>query len=277
MANLKQTDKLKFEKLFGMSSGYVLDFSNSTFQQFIFNTVKIDIYDLRFDIFGDSKAKRLRAFWQIESDYNVGFLMKEMLEYWKINKSLNNEEIKDNENAIFKDCLQISNRLLGIKTETETTEDDFLKKEFKDISLDKLDIDNAVVNVLNKRIVEIKKNLKSGASLSTIFLCGSVLEGILLGVALSNIEKFNQSSLSPKSRKTGKVLKIHEWTLNSLIDVAHDVGFLGLDVKKYSHSLRDFRNYIHPYEQMSSGFSPDIDTAKISWQVLQAAISDLKK
>ena len=28
---------------------------------------------------------------------------------------------------------------------------------------------------------------------------------------------------------------------------------------------------------MSSGFSPDIDTAKISWQVLQAAISDLTK
>jgi hypothetical protein len=48
-------------------------------------------------------------------------------------------------------------------------------------------------------------------------------------------------------------------------------------VKKYSHSLRDFRNYIHPYEQLSSRFDPDIKTAKISFQVLKAAIADLEK
>lgn len=39
--------------------------------------------------------------------------------------------------------------------------------------------------------------------------------------------------------------------------------------------LRDFRNYIHPYEQWSSGFNPDEHTALISWQVLKAAIHDL--
>jgi len=108
-------------------------------------------------------------------------------------------------------------------------------------------------------------------------MCGSVLEGILLGVALKNMKEFNQSSASSKDKETGKVLPFQDWTLSNLIDVAYSVGKLGLDVRKFSHSLRDFRNYIHPYLQMSSGFSPDIDTAKISWQVLQAAISDLTK
>ena len=65
--------------------------------------------------------------------------------------------------------------------------------------------------------------------------------------------------------------------MSNFIDVSHKLGFLGLDVKKYSHSLRDFRNYIHPYQQMASRFNPDIETAKISWQVLKAAIIDLSK
>lgn len=110
-----------------------------------------------------------------------------------------------------------------------------------------------------------------------MILCGSILEGILLGIALKNMKEFNQSPSSPKDKDSGKVLPFQDWTLSSFIDVAYSIGMLGLDVRKFSHSLRDFRNYIHPYLQVSSGFSPDIDTAKISWQVLQAAISDLTK
>jgi hypothetical protein len=45
----------------------------------------------------------------------------------------------------------------------------------------------------------------------------------------------------------------------------------------FSHSLRDFRNFIHPYQQHLLNFSPDKHTAKISWQVLQAVIDDLSK
>jgi hypothetical protein len=63
--------------------------------------------------------------------------------------------------------------------------------------------------------------------------------------------------------------------LESLINVAHEVGLLSLDVKKHSHSLKDFRNYIHPRQQAVQKFNPDMHTAKISWQVLQAAIANL--
>jgi hypothetical protein len=107
-----------------------------------------------------------------------------------------------------------------------------------------------------------------------IFLAGSSLEGILLGIASSSPKEFNQSEVSPKD-KTGKVLPFHQWTLNNFIDVAYDTGRIKEDVKKFSHSLRDFRNYIHPYEQVSSKFNPDEQTARICWQVLKAAIFQL--
>lgn len=277
MASMNQIDKLKYEKLFGMESGYILDFSNSSFQRFIAETIKIDVYDPKYAIFGDSKANRLRAVWQLESDYKVGLLLKEMLEYWKTKILLQGKSLTEGEKSIYTDCIVIIGKLLGDKVEKAETKEDFLKKDFKSISLERLNLDGTVIGVIEKRISEIQINLESGASLSAIIMCGSVLEGILLGIASSNMRKFNESAISPKDKFTGKVLPFQDWTLSHLIDVANNIGMLGLDVKKYSHSLRDFRNYIHPFQQLNSGFSPDMDTAKISWQVLKAAISDLSK
>jgi hypothetical protein len=54
-----------------------------------------------------------------------------------------------------------------------------------------------------------------------------------------------------------------------------EVGLLKLDVKKFSHGLRDFRNFSHPYEPMVSGFSPDEHTAKVCFQVLKAALASV--
>lgn len=89
-------------------------------------------------------------------------------------------------------------------------------------------------------------------------------------------KEFNQSKSSPKD-KDGKVRPFHDWTLNNFIDVAYDVGLLMDDVRKFSHALRDFRNYIHPYQQVSSGFNPDVHTAAICWQVLKAAMYQLSE
>lgn len=116
--------------------------------------------------------------------------------------------------------------------------------------------------------------MPSDAPLTVIFLLGSVLEGILLNVACQNSQKFNQTKSSPND-KNNKVKNFPEWSLAQLIDTAYDAGFLKLDVKKFSHELRDFRNYIHPHQQSQSGFSLTNHTAKICLQVLNAAITDL--
>src|ERR1035437_5447869 len=100
MANLRQNEFLILEKQFSMEKGYVLDFSNPSFKQFIYNVCGLDIYNPKYDIRGDSKAKRLRAFWQIETDIIVGKLINEMLAYWKTSRRVNNIEIKKEEAII---------------------------------------------------------------------------------------------------------------------------------------------------------------------------------
>ncbi|MDM1551186.1 hypothetical protein [Empedobacter falsenii] len=176
----------------------------------------------------------------------------------------------------------IFQKLDKVIIETESTskgelkEEEFLNQEFKDLSIDHIGLDGTITDVLNYRFSEIKICLEKDAPLSAIFLIGSTLEGLLLGVALKNIKEFNQANSSPKD-KDGKVKQFPMWSLSNFIDVAYELKLLNLDVKKFSHTLRDFRNYIHPFEQMSSNFQPDKHTAKICWQVLKAGIFQLTK
>jgi len=64
-----------------MSSGYVLDFTNRTFAEFVLDSTRRDIYDSRYDSASGSKAHRLRAFWQKEDNRLVAKLMGDMLNY----------------------------------------------------------------------------------------------------------------------------------------------------------------------------------------------------
>jgi hypothetical protein len=158
----------------------------------------------------------------------------------------------------------------------ETTENDFLDREFKNVNVQGLGLEGAVTNVLHYRLNEIEKCFSSESPLAVILLAGSTLEGILLGLAIKYPKEFNSSKSSPKD-KNGKARPFHEWNLAGFIDVAKDLGLIQHDTHKFSHSLRDFRNYIHPFEQMSSGFNPREHTAKICLQVLKAAISEINE
>jgi len=81
MSSLTNMEKRKFEQLLGMGTGYVLDFSNRTFQEFILDSVHRDISDRRYEYGSGSKANRLRSFWQQEADGIVGKLMGDMLDH----------------------------------------------------------------------------------------------------------------------------------------------------------------------------------------------------
>ena len=126
--------------------------------------------------------------------------------------------------------------------EVKINEIEFLKAEFKDISISSLPVDSCLIPYLEARMTEIRQCLSVKASLSAIFLIGSTLEGVLLGVASKYPAIYNKANSAPKDVKIGKPRNFNEWTLNNLIDVSCEVGFLMEDVKKFSHALRDVRN-----------------------------------
>lgn len=279
MASLSNIEKAKLEKLFEMSSGYVLDFTNASFRQFVRDSTGVDIQAPKYGGDKISKAKRLRQFWDGESDVRVGKLIEDIITVL-IDPDTNVNCTSVPPETLLESCLTTAYRLQGKpapKKETPKNIEEFLNQDVDEVPLSKLKLDGQVSDVLDGRIKELKRCLKADAPLAVIFLCGSILEGILLGVASADPKKFNQSPVSPRDAQSGKTRQFHEWTLNDFIDVSHNLGILGLDVKKYSHVLREFRNYIHPYQQLSSGFCPDNHTAKICWQVLKAALNDIHK
>jgi hypothetical protein len=80
MSDLTFAEKRKFEKLLGMGTGYVLNYSNRTFAEFVTDSTGCDIYDSRYDNGSGSKANRLRAFWKKEDNHLVGKLMTDMFD-----------------------------------------------------------------------------------------------------------------------------------------------------------------------------------------------------
>ena len=59
---LRPIEMRLLEELTGMRTGYVLDFSDNTFEEFFAAEIGIDIYDDTYAEFGGSKGKRLRGF-----------------------------------------------------------------------------------------------------------------------------------------------------------------------------------------------------------------------
>jgi hypothetical protein len=107
VADLTFIEKLKFEKLLGMSSGYVLDFSNRTLQEFVADSIGLNIYDQKY-ITGHSgsKANCLRSLLRAEPDRVVGKLLKDFLEYFR---QIRHDPALD---PIVNDCSAIAIRLI---------------------------------------------------------------------------------------------------------------------------------------------------------------------
>jgi len=81
-----------------MSGGYVLNLSNRTFQEFIFDSTGLDIDTDEVGGTG-SKANGLRYFWKSQPDHIVGELLKEFVDYVEVASPLKEQ------------CRAIANRL----------------------------------------------------------------------------------------------------------------------------------------------------------------------
>ena len=80
MSDLTRKERSALEAFLGMSSGYVLNFSDRTYARFFAEEVDRDIDDPRFRIESGSKAWRMRAFWNQEDNWVVAKCLAALLE-----------------------------------------------------------------------------------------------------------------------------------------------------------------------------------------------------
>lgn len=135
--------------------------------------------------------------------------------------------------------------------------------------------DAVLADILVFRWEEAQRCVEATAHLAAVVMMGSILEGVLLHKVEQNVAVANRANAAPKERATGKPKPIADWGINALIDVAHEVGWLQGDMKRFSHALRESRNVVHPYMQRLLRENPDHDTCAICWQVVRAGVADL--
>ena len=110
MADLTYIERANIENFLGMRSGYVMDFSDRTFHEFVGEAVSLDINDEKYYYASNSKANRLRQFIKVESNYTFGKLLSAFCEYWLSKVHTGEFDYRSDEN-LYKECLRIADKL----------------------------------------------------------------------------------------------------------------------------------------------------------------------
>lgn len=111
MANLRKNELLYFEELFNMKTGYVLDFSNDTFRDFIEESIGADINDDKYLALGTSKANKLRTLIKLTDNTTVSKLLKDLLDYWSDLVVINKLNVDEDNRKIYQKCLEIIKKI----------------------------------------------------------------------------------------------------------------------------------------------------------------------
>jgi hypothetical protein len=128
--------------------------------------------------------------------------------------------------------------------------------------------------ILEDRWIEAQTCQNAGAYVAAVIMMGSVLEGVLFAIGHNNRPQCYRAARAPKTRD-GKQVHLEDWNLNTLIDVAVELGWIKTDRGQFSHALRQSRNIVHPWEHMATRADFDEATCRTCWHVLNAAVDDL--
>lgn len=116
--------------------------------------------------------------------------------------------------------------------------------------------DQSVLKVLEDYWSQAQRAYDARAYLGALVACGSVVEGLLTWALLQRKDAAERSPRASKD-KNGQVMPLEKWNLSNLIDVSVELDLLGKTAKQASWAVKDFRNFIHPYNLLTQSARPD--------------------
>lgn len=124
MSNLTAKEKRKLENLLKMESGYVLEFSNRTFSE-LFHDYKVEIDADIYEIYGTSKAKRMRAFWDLANNNIVGRVLEGIIDH-----AMDMQWLSSSNPKLIQDSQKIVQRLLNDNSVSELSALDTFNNDY---------------------------------------------------------------------------------------------------------------------------------------------------
>lgn len=129
--------------------------------------------------------------------------------------------------------------------------------------------DEQIREILERDYIELQKTLITGCHKSAVILAGSLIEAILVDLLLANADSARASAKAPKSSD------ITRWDLAPLIDVAIDTRLVERGVDLLSHSVREYRNLVHPGNEIRNKLTFGQEEAQIAFNVINILHRDL--
>ncbi|MCK9922562.1 hypothetical protein MXD61_11855 [Frankia sp. AgPm24] len=135
--------------------------------------------------------------------------------------------------------------------------------------------DEAMVTILLGRIAEVHACEAGKAYLLAVVGIGSFVEGLLFSVLTERDPVLLKDGFPGFAGQKGKT-PAHRASLALLLSAAHKKGWIQIDAKEFMEKVREFRNYVHPRQQLESKFSPDEYTLGMCWGPVRAILNDLE-
>ncbi len=136
--------------------------------------------------------------------------------------------------------------------------------------------DRIMQDILSRRWQECQKCMVAEAYLASTVMMGGLLEALFVAKAnkLTDKSALFKVSSTPTD-KTGKPIPLKEWTLNSYINVGHDLKWITKSAKDVAGVLRDYRNYVHPEKERTNGVVLSQSDASMFWEVTKQLTKQL--
>lgn len=123
--------------------------------------------------------------------------------------------------------------------------------------------------IIERDYAEIQRSYIAKCWKSVIILSGGLIEAIL-------IELLKRHELSARqSLKSPQKTNIMDWDLSALINVSVDLKLVSGGIEKLSHSVREYRNLVHPGNEIKNQLVFDQEEARIALEVLHIVQRDL--
>lgn len=123
--------------------------------------------------------------------------------------------------------------------------------------------------IVERDYVEIQRAFVAQCWKSTIILAGGAIEAVLTDILVARESAAKAASKAPKRPE------IVKWDLADLIEVAVELRAVSAAVSKLSHPVREYRNLVHPGNEMRTAMQFGREEARIAIEVLNILHRDL--
>ncbi len=131
-----------------------------------------------------------------------------------------------------------------------------------------------LIPILQRDYCEISKCMEVSCWKAAIILSISAIEGILYDLLKQNEDQALKSKQAQKDKDGKSVLPLEDWYLSYLINVAFDLGFVTEGFKQLSHTIKEFRNLVHPMNEIKGSYTIGEHEADVAFSVLKMLLRE---